>query len=129
MPSAEKFLGVAAMHFADTSASKGCGRSVVPATRERDLAEISAPEMFPGERLIVCRNRELATERQRKREELLTATERDLARIQAQVRRKHAPLRGAAAIGMAVGAVVNSRKVGKHFTIEIGDSHLTVQPW
>jgi len=65
---------------------------------ERDLAEISAPEMFPGERLIVCRNRELAVERQRKREELLTATERDLARVQAQVRRKHAPLRGAAAI-------------------------------
>jgi hypothetical protein len=45
---------------------------------ERDLAEISAPEMFPGERLIVCRNRELAAERQRKHEELLTATERDL---------------------------------------------------
>jgi hypothetical protein len=57
----------------------------------------------------------------------MTATERDLARIQAQVRRKHAPLRGAAAIGMAVGAVVNSRKVGKHFTVEIGDSFLTVQ--
>ena len=94
---------------------------------ERDLAEISAPEMFPDERLIVCRNRELAAERQRKREELLTATERDLARIQAQVRRKYAPLRGAAAIGMAVGAVVNNRKVGKHFAIEIGDSHLTVQ--
>jgi hypothetical protein len=94
---------------------------------ERDLAEISAPEMFPGERLIVCRNRELAGERQRKREELLIATERDLARIQAHVRRRHAPLRGAAAIGMAVGAVVNNRKVGKHFTIEIGDSHLTVR--
>ena len=86
---------------------------------ERDLAEISAPEMFPGERLIVCRNRELAAERQRKREALLAATERDLARIQAHVRRKHAPLRGAAAIGMAVGAVINNRKVGKHLTAAI----------
>jgi len=94
---------------------------------ERDLAEISAPEMFPDERLIVCRNRELAAERQRKREALLSATERDLARIQARVRRKHAPLRGSAAIGMAVGTVVNNRKVGKHFVIETGDSHLTVQ--
>lgn len=103
------------------------GRLQLSLFDERDLAEISAPEMFPGERLIVCRNRELAAERQRKREALLTATERDLARIQAQVRRKHAPLRGAAAIGMAVGAVINNRKVGKHFTIEIGDSHLTVQ--
>ena len=88
---------------------------------ERDLAEIAAPELFPGERLIVCRNRELAAERARKREPLLGATERELARMQAQVRRKHAPLRGAAAIGMAVGAVVNSRKVGKHFAVEIGD--------
>ncbi len=82
---------------------------------ERDLAEISAPEIFPDERLIVCRNRELAAERQRKREDLLIATERELGRIQLQVRRMHAPLRGAAAIGMAVGAVLNSRKVGKHF--------------
>jgi Transposase DDE domain len=91
---------------------------------ERDLAEISAPEMFPGERLIVCRNRELAAERQRKREALLTATERELVRIQAQARRRHAPLRGAAAIGMAVGAVINNRKVGKHFAIEIGANDL-----
>src|SRR5919204_785728 len=35
---------------------------------ERDLAEISAPDLFPGERLIVCRNRDLAAERARKRE-------------------------------------------------------------
>src|ERR1700682_2147687 len=54
---------------------------------ERDLAEISSPD-FPGERLIVCRNRELAVERARKREALLVATERELARIQAKVRRK-----------------------------------------
>jgi hypothetical protein len=92
---------------------------------ERGLAEISAPELFPGERLIVCRNRELAAERARKREELLVATERELTRVQAQVRRRHAPLRGAAAIGMAVGAVLNSRKVGKHFVTEIGDSYFT----
>src|ERR1700733_6041707 len=78
---------------------------------ERDLAEISAPEMLPGERLIVCRNRELAAERGRKREELLAATERELLRIQAQVRRRHSPLRSAAEIGLAVGGVVNSRKM------------------
>ena len=90
---------------------------------ERDLAEISAPELFPGERLIVCRNRELAAERARKRAELLVATERDLAHIRARVSRKRAPLRGAAAIGMAVGAVLDSRKVGKHFALEIGDNH------
>jgi hypothetical protein len=47
---------------------------------QRDLAEITAPD-YPGERLIVCRNPDLARERARKRDELLTATERDLSRI------------------------------------------------
>jgi transposase len=94
---------------------------------ERDLAEISAPDMFPGERLIVCRNRELAAERARKREDLLGATERELARIQAQVRRKHMSLPGAAEIGLAVGAVLDSRKMARHLVIEIRDGHLAFQ--
>ena len=47
---------------------------------ERDMAAITSPE-FPGERLIVCRNGELAKLRAHKREELLTATERDLDKI------------------------------------------------
>jgi hypothetical protein len=91
---------------------------------DRDLAEISAPDMFPGERLIVCRNGELAAERARKRGELLAATERELARIEARVRRKGSPLRGAAEIGLAVGAVLDSKKMAKHFDIEIGDGSL-----
>src|SRR6201998_2907729 len=91
---------------------------------ERDLAEIAAPEQFPGERLIVCRNPLLAQERARKREALLTATERDLARIAARVRAKRNPLRGAAEIGRAVGAVGGKHKVAKHFEIEIGEAQL-----
>jgi hypothetical protein len=67
---------------------------------ERDLAEISSPD-FPGERLIVCRNRDLAAERARKREALLVVTERELARIQAQVRRKGSHLHAAVEIGLA----------------------------
>jgi len=94
---------------------------------DRDLAEISAPDMFPGERLIVCRNRELAAERARKREELLAATERELARIEARVRRKGAHLRAAADIGLAVGAVLDSKKMAKHFAVEIGDGSLAWQ--
>ena len=94
---------------------------------ERDLAEISAPDLFAGERLIVCRNGALAGERARKREVLLAATERELARIQTQVRRKHRPLRGAAAIGIAVGAVLDAKKMAKHFAVEIGDRDLSFQ--
>ncbi len=88
---------------------------------QRDLASITAPE-FPGERLIVCRNPDLAVERARKREDLLAATERDLSRIQIAVARKRNPLRGAARIALAVGAVINKHKVGKHFVIEITDT-------
>lgn len=87
---------------------------------ERDLVEITAPD-YPGERLIVCRNPDLARERQRKREELLVATERDLSRIAAQVTRRHAPLRGKAEIGLAVGAVIDGHKMGKHFALSITD--------
>ena len=66
---------------------------------ERDLAEISSPD-FPGERLVACRNPALAEERARKREALLAATERELARIAEAVRRKPAK-HDAAAIGLA----------------------------
>jgi hypothetical protein len=92
---------------------------------ERDLAEITAPEEFPGERLIVCRNPLLAEERARKREDLLAATERDLSGIQQAVMRRRAPLHGCAEIGIAVGAVLNKHKVAKHFEIGIGEASLT----
>jgi Transposase DDE domain len=85
---------------------------------ERDLAEITSPD-FPGERLVVCRNPALAAERARKREDLLDVTERELGRLQARVRRARRPLRGEAAIGQAVGAVLHRRKVAKHFQVRI----------
>ncbi len=85
---------------------------------QRDMASITTPD-FPDERLVVCRNSDLAAERSRKREELLAATERDLARVQAAVLRRRAPLRGAAEIALAVGAVINRHKMAKHFEIEI----------
>lgn len=90
---------------------------------ERDLAEITSPD-FPDERLIVCRNPALAVERTRKRAELLAATEQQLQRIQARVRRAANPLRGADKIGAAVGAVLNRRKVGKHFDYRATDTDL-----
>lgn len=92
---------------------------------ERDLAEITAPDMFPGERLIVCRNRDLALERARKREDLLVATERELTRVQEQVRRKNSRLKSAADIGLAVGAVLNRKKMAKHFDVEVADGYLS----
>jgi transposase len=87
---------------------------------ERDLAELTSPDS-PGERLMVCRNPLLADERARKREELLAATEKELAKIAAATAREHRPLRGAAAIGVRVGRVANQYKVAKHFELTITD--------
>jgi hypothetical protein len=91
---------------------------------ERDMDTISAPD-FPGERLMVCRNVDLARERARKRENLLVATERDLAAIADAVNRKRRPLRGQAKIGLKVGAVLNRRKMAKHFEIVISPAGLS----
>jgi hypothetical protein len=87
---------------------------------ERDMAAITAPD-YPGERLIVCRNPDLARERARKREDLLCATERDLATVARAVGRTRRPLRGREAIALAAGAVVNRHKVAKHFGLTITD--------
>jgi hypothetical protein len=89
---------------------------------ERDMASITSPD-FPGERLIVCRNRALAAERARKREDLLAATERELARIVAAVARKRQPLRGTAKISLKVGTVLDKHKMAKHFTLDITDNY------
>jgi transposase len=85
---------------------------------QRDMASITAPD-FPGERLVVCRNPDLAAERSRKREDLLAATEKQLARIKTAVERKRDPLRGTAEIALAVGAMLNTYKMKKHFDLTI----------
>jgi transposase len=90
---------------------------------ERDLAEIAHPD-YPGERLIVCRNPFLAEERARKREDLLRATERSLAKIQEATQRRKRSLKGKAEIGLRVGKEIGRYKVGKHFAVKITDDSL-----
>lgn len=85
---------------------------------ERDLAEIYAP-WFPGERLIVCRNPLVAEERRRKRQELLFATVRELAKIKNSV--DAGRLKKAREIALRVGKVVNRWKMGKHIELTIED--------
>jgi hypothetical protein len=88
----------------------------------QDLAEISHPD-YPGERLIACRNPALAAERTRKRNELLAATEADLAHIADRINR--GTLHGAGKIGEAVGRIIGKYKVGKHFHRTITDASFT----
>ncbi len=91
---------------------------------ETDMAEITSPD-YPGERLIACYNPFLAAERARKRGELLAATEAELEKIAAATRRARRPLRGKGDITLAVGKVINKKKVAKHFITEITDEGLS----
>ncbi len=95
---------------------------------ERGLCEISSPE-FPGERLVVCRNPAVAAERERKREELLTLTEKDLEQVKQMVHGPRGKLKAASAgkIGERAGRVVNKRKMAKHFTLHIADGSFSYQ--
>jgi len=91
---------------------------------EQDLVEISSPD-FPGERLVCCHNPALAAERARKRQELLAATENQLATIAAATARDKRPLRGQDKIALRVGKVINHYKMAKHFTLAITDEAFT----
>jgi hypothetical protein len=91
---------------------------------QQDLAEITS-EDFPGERLIACRNPVLAADRARTREELLAATEKLLAPVIARVQAGR--LQGAGEIGVEAGKVITRYKTGKHFTVAITDTTLTVE--
>ena len=90
---------------------------------EQNLGEITDVAEFPGERLVVCRNPLVGAQRARKREELLTATEIDLAAIAHRV--NHGTLTGADRIGLAVGPALKRYHVKKHFQIEITDTTFT----
>jgi hypothetical protein len=89
---------------------------------ETNLAEITA-DAFPGERLVVCRNPQVALERRRKREALLEATEAELGQVRAMVENPRGRLRRADAgtIGERVGRVSNKYRMAKHFRLRIGD--------
>lgn len=89
---------------------------------ERNLFELTHPD-FPGERLVACRNPQLAVRRAAKRHSLLEATTKELDKVCAMVARGR--LKGQDKIGVRVGKVVNQYKVAKHFVLEIDDQHFS----
>ena len=88
---------------------------------ERNLFELEHPD-WPGERLIACRNPELATRRTAKREALLEATAAELEKVRRMVGRGR--LYGKKDIGDRVNKLLKQYKVGKHFTVKVRDDGL-----
>ena len=91
---------------------------------QQNLAEI-ASEDYPGERLVVCRNPLVGTDRTRRRQELLEATESDLQAITQRV--KAGTLQGKAEIALEVGPALKRHRVKKHFQVQISDDSFTYQ--
>jgi len=89
---------------------------------ERNLFEFTHPD-YPGERLVACRNPELAKLRAHKRESLLQATEANLEKVRASV--VAGRLRGEDKIGVRVGKRLNQYKVAKHFELDISAEDFT----
>jgi hypothetical protein len=85
---------------------------------ERNLISFTS-EDYPGERLVACRNPELAKLRAAKRKDLIVATERELQKVAGMVAAGR--LAGRGGIGVRVGKVLNKYKVGKHFELDIKD--------
>ena len=69
---------------------------------------------------MACRNPALARRRAHKRTALIEATTAELDKVRAMVAR--GTLRGAAAIGVRVGKVLNKYKVAKHFELAIDEA-------
>jgi len=91
---------------------------------ERNLFEF-AHEDFPGERLVVCRNPQLAKLRTHKRHELLAATTGELQTVQRMV--AGGRLKDKEKIGVRVGRVLNKYKMAKHFILQIEAQSFTFE--
>ncbi len=86
---------------------------------ERNLISFTS-EDYPGERLVACRNPELAKLRAAKRQDLIAATERELQKIAGMI--ANGRLAGRGSIGVRVGKVIGKYKVAKHFDLDIQDA-------
>jgi transposase len=91
---------------------------------ERNLFEMTHPD-FPGERLVACRNKELARLRAHKRQDLLAATTKELEKVQGMVAR--GALTGKDKIGVRVGRVINKYKMAKHIALAIDEKRFSYE--
>ncbi len=85
---------------------------------ERNLFELTHPD-FPGERLVACRNPELAKRRAQKRKSLLEATAKELEKVRRMVGQGR--VQGEHDIGVRVRKVLQNFRIGKYYKLDIRD--------
>lgn len=85
---------------------------------ERNLFELSHPD-FPNERLVACRNPELALRRAEKRRSLIEATARELDQVVRMV--EGGRLRGQERIRARLDSILGHYRIGKHYRLDVRD--------
>ncbi len=93
---------------------------------EQDVMELHS-DLYPADRLVLCRNPLQAEKSRRQREELLVKTEEALDKVVTATRREQRRLKCKGKIGVRVGRVIGKYKVKKFFTLEIEEEHFAYQ--
>ena len=90
---------------------------------ERNLFELVHPD-FPGERLVACRNPQLAKMRANKRTSLIESTSRELEKVRRMV--QGGRLQGKEVIGARVQAILKRYRIGRYYSVEVHDDAFDV---
>ena len=120
------WLWVTALKAVQVQALFESGYLRVESFETTDWVELSIPD-YPDERLIACRNPQLATHRHHHRQALLRATEAELDKVVKATQRAKRPLRGQDKIGLRVGKVINRFKMAKHFQLTMTEKVFSYQ--
>ena len=120
------WLWVTALKAVQIQALFEAGHLSVENFEKTDWIELSTPD-YPDERLIACRNPQLATYRHQRRQALLSATETELDKVAKATQRAKKPLQGQDKIGLRVGKVINRFKMAKHFQLTITETDFSYQ--
>lgn len=89
---------------------------------EQDLMEVTS-ELYPGERIALCRNPLLAQAGKEKREALLKKVEDRFDKIIQNIENRR--LKDPAKIGIRVGRIFKKYPVRKYFTLDIQERHFS----
>ena len=120
------WLWVTALKAVQIQALFEAGHLSVESFEKTDWVELSTSD-YPNERLIACRNPQLAAHRHHRRQALLSATEAELDKVAKATQRAKKPLKDPDKIGLRVGKVINRFKMAKHFQLTITETNFSYQ--
>jgi transposase len=113
---------ITALRAPDIKALVSCGAIQMSLFDEANLAEITHPD-YQGERLVVCRNPELAERRAHARAALLDATDVALEKLRANVEARR--LKDHTKIALRAGRALGKYKMAKHFDLHVEEAQIT----